>query len=143
MTGIIGVAGLRAFFGRGRKRGVIRLDVGGAFLAATVAQRRSRKEPVEATYVIDAGPEVETTADATGGVGDHTTGQTVADVTPDPRDYVSEFEEDTTSRIDRLREAALDRQSREVPVPQRAFNQGFWRTRPRRSGASTALTAVC
>ncbi len=28
-------------------------------------------------------------------------------------------------KIDRLGEAALDRQSREVPVPQRAFNRGF------------------
>ena len=30
-----------------------------------------------------------------------------------------------TEAIDRLGEAAFDRQSREVPAPQRAFNQGF------------------
>jgi hypothetical protein len=33
--------------------------------------------------------------------------------------------DDNSGAVDRLGEAALDRQSREVPVPQRAFNQGF------------------
>ncbi|AEH36574.1 hypothetical protein [Halopiger xanaduensis] len=52
-----------------------------------------------------------------------------------------------TEAIDRLGEAALDRQSREVPAPQRAFNQGylahsseaFWGIRDRDDGVLVAV----
>jgi hypothetical protein len=127
-AGIIGgagvLSGLRALLGGQRKRGLVRLAFGGAFLAAALAQRRSHKESVEGADAIDTGPDV----------GESTVkyNPDVADSTPDSKSDGTAAEEDTefggdsqTEEIDRLGEAALDGQSREVPVPQRAFNQGF------------------
>lgn len=190
-TGLLG--GLRAFLGGERKRGLARLAFGAAFLAAALAQRRSRsrgrESAIEEPNVVDTGPDVEAVADEAGGVGeeDHAAGKAAAEVTDtspdvedmesglesesdtdaesasvDPRevadtgvdsdDLAGETERETgdaggkesasdetatgaegtgagtgteTEDVDRLGEAAFGRQSREVPAPQRAFNQGF------------------
>ena len=188
-TGLLG--GLRAFLGGERKRGFAGLAVGTAFLAAALAQRRSRnrgeESAVEEPDVVDTGPDIEAVADESGGVGeeDHADGEAAAAVTdtsPDVEDVGSGLESDSdadsasvdqrevvdtgvdtddlageperetgdagdeeiasdgtaagaegtdagadieTEDVDRLGEAAFDRQSREVPAPQRAFNRGF------------------
>ena len=197
VTAVIGgtglLSGLRAFLGGERERGLVRVAVGAAFLAAALAQRRSRSRggetAVEETDVVDTGPDVEAVADEAGGVDEeaHAAGEAAAEVTdtsPDVEDVgsglASESDTDTESasvdqrevvdtgvdsrdlagetergtgdagdeegtsdetttgagdtgavagtepeEVDRLGEAAFDRQSREVPAPQRAFNRGF------------------
>ncbi|WP_232686075.1 hypothetical protein [Halobacterium zhouii] len=128
-TGIIGgaalLSGLRTLLAGQRKRGLVKLAFGGAFLAVALAQRRSREESVEETDVIDTEPDVggEGSVDEASGAAeaDHATGQAA----PEVEEETESGEESQTEEIDRLGEAAVDGQSREVPVPQRAFNQGF------------------
>jgi len=141
-TGIIGgigvLRGLRSVLGGQRDRGFGELALGGVFLAAAYAQRQSRRESVEESDVVDTGPDIEGITDEAGGgvdQGDHATGQAaggLVDSTPDVPSDGTAAREDTGSSetvhpeaVDRLGEAAVDSQSREVPVPQRAFNQGF------------------
>jgi hypothetical protein len=146
VTAIIGGAGLlgglRALRSGERERGLIKLAFGAVFLAAALTQRRSRSrggEPdAEETDVVDAGSDVESVADEAGDAGEeeYAAGQAAMEVTDTSPDIMSDetttAEKDTdagggtqTEDIDRLGEAAFDRQSREVPAPQRAFNQGF------------------
>lgn len=196
VTAIIGAAGLlgglRALLGGERDRGITGIAIGAAFLAISLAQRRSRSfggEPdVEETDVVDTGPDIESVADETGGLEaeDHAVGEAaaeVSDTSPDIEEVGTGLESESESEsesasidqrevvdtgvdtedlssgtqresgdtggeegpsdettaeegtdtgddiqtedLDRLGESAFDRQSREVPVPQRAFNQGF------------------
>ena len=107
----------------------MRTAVGAAVLGVALFRRRAGDADDE-TAVGERGPvEVEPdtesvdeasgaaevgTAEATGRAADTPSGATAA------AEVKIEAED-----IDRLGTAAVDRQSREVPVPQRAFNQGF------------------
>lgn len=142
ISGVGLLGGLRALRSGERKRGLTRLAFGAAFLVAALAQRRSRRRGREPdskdTDVVDAGPDAEMAAEAASDVGEneYVASQAAAEVTGTSPDVTSDetatAEEDTdagndpqTEEIHRLGEAAFDRQSREVPVPQRAFNQRF------------------
>jgi hypothetical protein len=126
-AGLLG--GLRAFRRGERTRGAVRIAVGAAVLGVALLRRRAGGAD-EAAAAGERGPtEVEPdaegvdeasgavgvgTAEATGGAADAPSGATAAaEGGPEAED------------IDRLGAAAVDWQSREVPVPQRAFNQGF------------------
>lgn len=149
VTAVIGatslLGGFRALLGGERKRGLTRLALGAALLAAALAQWRSRnrgQEPeAEATDEAASGSDVEAVTDEASGAGEQDyVGEAAAEV---PAAEVPDASSDVTTEgtltdeegtdaaevraeeIDRLGEAAFDRQSREVPVPQRAFNQGF------------------
>lgn len=112
-TGLLG--GLRALRGGERERVLARLAFGAAFLAAAVAQRRSRgrrgESDGEETDVVDTGVDSEDLAETT---------ERETEDAGDATETVTETED-----VDRLGEAAFGRQSQEVPAPQRAFNQGF------------------
>jgi hypothetical protein len=142
-TGIVGVIGvlrgLRSVRRGQRDRGFGELALGGVLLAVAVAQRQSSREAAEEPGLVDTGPDAEGVAGEAGGgsvdEGAHTTGEAAAaavDSTPDVPSDRAAAQPDTESgelarpeAVDRLGEAAVDSQSREVPVPQRAFNQGF------------------
>jgi hypothetical protein len=134
MLGVVSVLrGLRAFRDGKRGRGLVRFAVGAVLLAVAAAQRRAREaiESPEAAAVTSHGeataseaatvtsdadaeaPDVDVVDDEPRALEDQTAGEDMVDVGALPDD------------VDRLGVAAFDAQSREVPVPQRAFNQGF------------------
>jgi len=148
------LAGLRAFRRGNRGRGLAGVVGGAALLATALARRRSRNHDAETGVVgsgvepasePEPGPESDTGAESaaadrrevvdtetvagelereTGDTGD-TDGPTDGAATGAGGTGEVAAEGVEPERIDRLGEAALDRRSREVPVPQRAFNEGF------------------
>ncbi|MFP9193043.1 hypothetical protein ACLI4Q_15490 [Natrialbaceae archaeon A-CW1-1] len=96
-------------------------DVGSGLESESDAESAS----VDQREIVDTGVESETLSEATERETEDAGGEEGAS-------DETAIEEDTdagvgteTADIDRLGEAAIDRQSREVPAPQRAFNQGF------------------
>ncbi|GAB3677844.1 hypothetical protein [Halopiger thermotolerans] len=120
-------------------------DAGSGLESESEADAES--ESVDRREIADTGVDAEDLAEATGretadaggveGTGDQTTAEEGTGVGDLPE----------TEEIDRLGEAAFDRQSREVPAPQRAFNQGFlahsteafWGIRDRDDGVLVSL----
>ena len=83
--------------------------------SASVGQHEIVDTGVESADLSEAIERETGDADGEEGISDETTAEEGTDSSDGTE----------TADIDRLGEAAFDRQSREVPVPQRAFNQGF------------------
>lgn len=154
-AGVVGGVGLlrgvRALRRGQRLRGLTRLVLGGLLVGLAVSQRRSRagrggdggsgassdagtvapdaggtERPTERggggerAEGPDAGTQAETGAETDADASDESRGQRSDDGTGASTEGGGESES-----IDRLGEAAFDEHSRQVPVPQRAFNRGF------------------
>lgn len=118
-AGLIG--GLRALRRGDRARGFVGIAVGAALLGVALLRRRSGG--VDDEIAVPERDAAATGTDFEGvdeGVGADAVAST-ANVAPATTPTVDVEPAD----VDRLGAAAFDGQSREVPAPQRAFNQGF------------------
>jgi len=153
LAAILGGAGLlsgaRALLDGEHGRGIARVALGVGFITAALEQRRRHSHDEGSTVEQLDGEEnesvIDVIADEAGigenevAVGEESEDETAveSDTGPDTigRDTAERDEgedgetvadaDTETVEIDRLGRAAFDEQSREVPAPQRAFNQGF------------------
>ncbi|WP_120246697.1 hypothetical protein [Halopiger aswanensis] len=118
-------------------------DAGSGLESEAGAESTSVGQREIADTGVDSEDLTEATERETGDIG----GEEGTSEEPTAEDDTDAGDGTETEAIDRLGEAAFDRQSREVPAPQRAFNQGllahsteaFWGIRARDDGVLVSL----